>query len=139
MKAYSLRIITTALLVAGLAGCAGASAANPAADTTAQAARKNHFAAKKTMRAFRSEQELKSYLKELAEKMKRESRRAAGGNGEAMLTLAAPAAPAPSKLASADAAGNAESVTNVQVAGVDEGGIVKVHGNHLVMLRRGRL
>ena len=27
----------------------------------------------------------------------------------------------------------------MQVAGVDEGGIVKVHGNHLVMLRRGRL
>ena len=33
----------------------------------------------------------------------------------------------------------AESVTNVQHAGVDEGDIVKVHGNHLVMLRRGRL
>jgi hypothetical protein len=33
----------------------------------------------------------------------------------------------------------AESVTNTQHAGVDEGGIVKVHGNHLVILRRGRL
>lgn len=32
-----------------------------------------------------------------------------------------------------------ESVTNVQHAGVDEGGIVKVHGDHLVVLRRGRL
>ncbi len=32
-----------------------------------------------------------------------------------------------------------ESVTNVQHAGVDEGGIVKVHGEHLVVLRRGRL
>ena len=32
-----------------------------------------------------------------------------------------------------------DSVTNVQEAGVDEGGIVKVHGNHLVVLRRGRL
>src|SRR5438445_2135498 len=49
------------------------------------------------------------------------------------------AEPAPSALASADKAGNAESVTNVQHAGVDEGGIVKVHGNQLVMLRRGRL
>ncbi|MCA1817397.1 MAG: beta-propeller domain-containing protein [Acidobacteria bacterium] len=36
-------------------------------------------------------------------------------------------------------AGNVDSVTNVQTAGVDEGGIVKVHGNHLVILRRGRL
>jgi len=32
-----------------------------------------------------------------------------------------------------------ESVTNTQHAGVDEGGIVKLHGDHLVMLRRGRL
>jgi hypothetical protein len=32
-----------------------------------------------------------------------------------------------------------ESVTNVQTAGVDEGGIVKTHGDHLVVLRRGRL
>jgi len=32
-----------------------------------------------------------------------------------------------------------ESVTNVQQQGVDEGGIVKVHGDDLVILRRGRL
>ncbi len=32
-----------------------------------------------------------------------------------------------------------ESITNTQHAGVDEGGIVKLHGNHLVVLRRGRL
>ena len=32
-----------------------------------------------------------------------------------------------------------ESITNVQHAGVDEGGIVKRHGDHLVILRRGRL
>src|SRR4051812_6527242 len=37
------------------------------------------------------------------------------------------------------AGGEAESVTNTQTAGVDEGGIVKVHGDYLVMLRRGRL
>src|SRR5439155_27170556 len=40
-------------------------------------------------------------------------------------------------LSSADE--KSESVTNVQHAGVHEGGIVKVHGNHLVVLRRGRL
>jgi hypothetical protein len=136
MKAYLLRIITTALLVAGVAGCAGANAANPAVDTTAQTARKNNFAAKKTMRAFRSEQELKSYLKELAEKIKRESPRAGVGYGGAMLSVES-AAPL-TKSAVAGAA-EADSVTSVQVAGVDEGGIVKVHGNHLVMLRRGRL
>lgn len=32
-----------------------------------------------------------------------------------------------------------EDITNTQHAGVDEGGIVKVHGEHLVILRRGRL
>jgi len=78
MKAYSFRIITIALLMTGLAGCAGASAANSAAGMAVPTAKKNSYAARKTMRPFRSEQELKSYLKELAEKMKRESRRAAG-------------------------------------------------------------
>src|SRR5689334_13455995 len=133
MKAFSIHITAAALIVAGLSGCAGTSAANPlanpAGDTVAQTAKKNSYAARKTMRAFRSEQELKSYLKELAEKMKREPRRA---YGEAMYSLAAPAPAAPAKVAVAGAA-QADSVTNVQVAGVDEGGIVKVHGNHLVM------
>jgi hypothetical protein len=32
-----------------------------------------------------------------------------------------------------------QSITNIQHAGVDEGGIVKLHGDHLVILRRGRL
>jgi len=31
------------------------------------------------------------------------------------------------------------SITNTQTSGVDEGGIVKLHGDHLVILRRGRL
>jgi hypothetical protein len=31
------------------------------------------------------------------------------------------------------------SITNTQHAGVDEGDIVKLHGNHLIVLRRGRL
>ena len=44
--------------------------------------------------------------------------------------------PAP---AAAPVAQAAESITNTQTAGVDEGGIVKVHGKHLVILRRGRL
>jgi hypothetical protein len=37
------------------------------------------------------------------------------------------------------AAATAEAVTNNQHQGVDEGGIVKTHGDHLVILRRGRL
>ena len=37
------------------------------------------------------------------------------------------------------AATASESITNNQEAGVDEGGIVKAHGEHLIVLRRGRL
>lgn len=48
-----------------------------------------------------------------------------------------PAAEAESPAMAPDAP--AESITNVQHAGVDEGGIVKRVGNHLVVLRRGRL
>ncbi|RZJ98104.1 MAG: hypothetical protein EON88_01410 [Brevundimonas sp.] len=38
-----------------------------------------------------------------------------------------------------DAAAASDSITNVQEAGVDEGGIVKASGDHLIVLRRGRL
>lgn len=47
--------------------------------------------------------------------------------------VAADAAPAKSVDVASD------QVTNVQEKGVDEGGIVKRHGDHLVVLRRGRL
>ena len=49
-------------------------------------------------------------------------------------------AAAPAGTAAGTAADTAaESITNVQTAGVDEGGIVKRAGDHLVVLRRGRL
>ena len=47
-------------------------------------------------------------------------------------TTAAPAA-------EASAAAGSDAITNVQTAGVDEGGIVKKLGEHLIVLRRGRL
>src|SRR5690606_15128315 len=49
---------------------------------------------------------------------------AAAASAPAFTTSSAPANP---------------SITNVQVAGVDEGVIVKVAGEHLIVLRRGRL
>ncbi|HWK89555.1 MAG TPA: beta-propeller domain-containing protein, partial [Longimicrobium sp.] len=39
----------------------------------------------------------------------------------------------------ADGAGRSGAITNNQHAGVDEGAIVKLHGDYLVVLRRGRL
>ena len=46
---------------------------------------------------------------------------------------------ASSQVAASKSATPTDSITNVQQAGVDEGGIVKVHGEHLIILRRGRL
>ncbi len=89
---------------------------------------------KKTMRAFTSEQELVRYFRELAEKQKREVRRAQKSAAVDSASVGNAAAPGPLARAEAE-----ESVTNTQHAGVDEGGIVKVHGDHLVVLRRGRL
>lgn len=71
--------------------------------------------------------------------------RAMQSSDSAVLSAPPPPAPpppaaAPAPAEAAPAAGAAEeSITNVQTAGVDEGGIVKRHGEHLVVLRRGRL
>jgi hypothetical protein len=87
------------------------------------------------MRAFRSEAELAAYLRELGERQKREqARRAADDTQQTSLGFAKSEANAP-----AASPAEAESITNTQHAGVDEGGIVKLHGDHLVVLRRGRL
>ena len=94
---------------------------------------------RKTLPAFASEQELSDLFKGWAEEHQRriaaERSRRAEARGMAM---ADKSAAAPTELASG-AAKAEESVTNVQHAGVDEGGIVKLHGDHLVILRRGRL
>lgn len=58
------------------------------------------------------------------------------GEASAVDSSPSPAAEAPAEEAPAAAA---ESVTNVQHAGVDEGGIVKRSGDFLIVLRRGRL
>lgn len=93
---------------------------------------------KKTMRAFGSEQELKDYFRAMEEKRKRDSERrvekSKTDSSSNASGLAAPTASADDKSAKEE-----DSVTNNQHAGVDEGGIVKVHGDHLVILRRGRL
>ena len=85
---------------------------------------------KATLKPFASEAELQALLKTWVEQQQR--RRAE--RRDALAMQAAPAAPAATPAESAS-----DSVTNVQHAGVDEGGIVKLHGEHLVVLRRGRL
>ncbi|HEY3026885.1 MAG TPA: beta-propeller domain-containing protein [Pyrinomonadaceae bacterium] len=130
MKAFFLIAIATGLLIAALASCTEVPAGSIPPPDTGGWMRPG----KKTMRPFRSEQELASYLRALAEKQKNSRRRVEMQALDAV-TSNIPASPAKEK-ASDD---KDESVTNVQHAGVDEGGIVKLHGNHLVVLRRGRL
>jgi hypothetical protein len=91
---------------------------------------------KKTMTPFRSERELANYFRELAERQ-RVTRRRGMVDAQPNASMAdKAAAPAPSV---ATREKGEESITNTQQAGVDEGGIVKLHGDHLVVLRRGRL
>jgi hypothetical protein len=95
---------------------------------------------KKTMRAFRSEQELRDHFRAWEERRRQENRlRAAKAKSDSAGNAQAPLA-TPSAATADEAAKEADdSVTNNQHAGVDEGGIVKLHGDHLVILRRGRL
>src|SRR6185503_1854478 len=87
-------------------------------------------APKATLKPFASEAELKALLLSWADRY--QARRAEQMMGALQ---SAPAAAPAAKVAES----TADSITNVQHAGVDEGGIVKLHGEHLVILRRGRL
>jgi hypothetical protein len=107
------RTLLLLLLFVGLLSC-----------TTALASSR----APKKMKAFKSERELRRYFRKVAEKQKSAMERQIANFG--LLT---------ESVTVMGLADHDESVTNTQHAGVDEGGIVKVHGDHLVMLRRGRL
>lgn len=82
------------------------------------------------LRSFESE----ATLERFARKMERRSRVDRLQMPAPMMDVEEPAAEA----AMADA-GEGESITNTQEAGVDEGGIVKRSGNFLIVLRRGRV
>lgn len=122
--------LTTAVLTALCLPAATATTANPTAP-------------RKTLSAFANEQELAGLFKRWADEAQRrrdEQQRARADKSVGQLAQPSPApAAAPAAVAKEAATGKNESVTNVQHAGVDEGGIVKVHGDHLVILRRGRL
>lgn len=90
---------------------------------------------RKTMRPFNSAEDLKAYFRELAERQRRDDR---GGQNQASANTAS-APMADSSAVKTKDAKSEDSITNTQTAGVDEGGIVKLHGDHLVILRRGRL
>jgi hypothetical protein len=91
------------------------------------------------MRAFSSEAELKAFLK----RAERAEQRVYAAVPPPPPPPPPPAMAAPAMesvtVSAAARAPDAPSITNNQTQGVDEGGIVKTHGSHLVVLRRGRL
>lgn len=133
--------IAATFVIAALAACTGRSVSSaPNPDAPNPAASTWNRDAKKTMRAFGSEEELKKYFRQLAEERKRElarERREAAANPPAPAQNQATTSAA--KAGEGYAAKDEESITNTQHAGVDEGDIIKLHGDHLVVLRRGRL
>ena len=126
MKILLLLALTAVITVSGLLACTLATT-----DPIPPVSAGDLLPVKKTMKAFGSEQELLRYFRELAQKSRQENREALNGDSYGFNQMPAESSPA--------AKDEQESVTNTQHAGVDEGGIVKVHGNHLVVLRRGRL
>lgn len=99
------------------------------------------FKPRKTMRPFRSEEDLKAHFRMLAEKQKRETERRKNKSDGTLSDAASNAAASPAAKSANEAqqSKDEESITNTQHPGVDEGGIVKLHDDHLVILRRGRL
>src|SRR5437762_6639572 len=87
---------------------------------------------KKHLRPFTSETELKSFLKKIVKKRRGVGYGSGNGNGSSAGDVM------PAAAESVDIAGSgkveSESITNTQHEGVDEGGIVKLHGEYLVVL-----
>jgi len=111
-----MKALFVPLLAAALA--AGMEAQQP------QAARMPSFASDSAFRAFMRDLML--------ERQRRQARARRSSND------AAPMA-APAELSAAGQGAAADAITNNQTAGVDEGGIVKLVGDYMVVLRRGRL
>ena len=139
MSMMRMTIAGVALALLGAAACTVQAPAN-AGDDVAKTPRQG------TLQPFANEAALRKQLRAWRAEAEREQRRVA----REQAVFAPPAPPAPavamSPEAPAEAAADAsaspadgESITNVQTAGVDEGGIVKRAGDHLVVLRRGRL
>ncbi len=96
------------------------------------------------MQAFAGDAELRAFLAQRAEYRRlhpRPERSYPGMVADEAMPPPMVAAPAPAPSPPPSTADRAEQpgITNTQKADVDEGGIVKVHGDHLVVLRRGRL
>jgi hypothetical protein len=93
-----------------------------------------------SMAKFTSAAEFDAYAKPIFEE-RRKRRKAidVGIEYGTAVGLSAPSTVAEAAPSGEMGGGGEPSITNVQEAGVDEGGIVKVYRDYLIMLRRGRL
>ncbi|HEX5874717.1 MAG TPA: beta-propeller domain-containing protein [Pyrinomonadaceae bacterium] len=130
MKTIFLLTLTCTLIVCGLSACVSVGI-----DEIPPVALASDIRVKKTMKPFKSESELAQYVREWTERQKRREHKSKMMAADSIAGVASNSA-APLAKAVSDPQ---ESITNTQHAGVDEGGIVKVHGDYLVVLRRGRL
>lgn len=126
----SMRCLAILFLISLTTGGCSAPAAQP------------RRAAPPAMRAFASDKDLLAFMRRVAARQ-----RATRPSPSVAYEMAVPAPPAAAAAPPGiDAVQDvvvtgtrAQSITNTQEADVDEGGIVKVAGNYLVILRRGRL
>ncbi len=117
------------LVIAMLAGCSAAPGAEPRRSTAP------------SMRAFVGDKDLVTFLRRVSARQRQDQNSVMTAT-DVPVAAPPPAAMAPAAEAAQDVvvtAAKAQSITNTQEADVDEGGIVKVAGDHLVILRRGRL
>lgn len=132
--------IVICAVAAVAAGGAAIAMREPAPETPPIAAQAG---SQPTLTPFEDDRQLRALFARLHAEASERGRIGAPVDGDLVAEAAADAAAAPvlESAAPAAAAPQAQeaSITNVQTAGVDEGGIVKRRGDHLVVLRRGRL
>ena len=125
---------SAAFLVAGIClfaslGCKSSSPKSEDADVSDAAPSPGPTEGKGALKAFLSEEELNQWLQKKKEEFQSQYSDDNSKDGAELVGLPLSEA-APTE---------ADSVTNVQTEGVDEGGIVKLHKDYLLVLRRGRL
>ena len=130
-----MRSLVAVVCLSLVAACTKTKPPAPVTGGTTEVQKAIVKASRPNLTAFASQEELDKFFADLAAAQKRERAHGSGMPGGVTAT----AAPAAAEESKADGVAKNESITNTQTAGVDEGGIVKVHGDHLVVLRRGRL
>lgn len=123
MKNLALLVVLVTIVILTLAGCSTDAVTN--ASTSGDSSRQ--ISPKKTMRAFLTEEELANYLRKLAEEQATR-RRDLAPSPQSVVKSSEPADKSNNVIVAREAVSDpdGESITNVQHAGVDEGGIVNL-------------